>query len=455
MSLGTQPSIGLAILLAKNIASKEEDKDASTSVKSAASEQLARSIIETRAAAWEEAEKAKYLARFKREEMKIQAWENNQRAKSEAEMRKVEVEIKWIRRRAHGKLMNKVAAARHKAEEKRAAAEAKKNQQAAKTEQQAEHIHPRYRWYVIEERGDQETAADDELGEKHWIRKSVKDRVRDLRLPQFNYDIQNAYFAVSNSRLFFVGGRTGRDHCIVEDNGILHIDLQQQRSDLSWKRCDKWSKAIRFVNGAVVSDNGNSIHAMADRVLQFNCRNVEGGYFLPPLPCWPSFLLASSSSNLLLYKPPYSNKLGFLGNFSMDIYDCCMCSHPSSNLKPWLFRGTLLVRDFLICFADFHPMANTRDDYRPALYVYNVVLGEWLSEPRDVLKFALVWSIDMESDEDDVVSDQTEVHWFKFILRIPDKEGQDEDNTHTLHAECLSSGAFYGGNTLLINCSAG
>ncbi|KAL6192475.1 hypothetical protein ACLB2K_033563 [Fragaria x ananassa] len=440
--------------------------------------------------------------------MKIQAWENNQKAKSEAEMRKVEVEIERIRGRAHSKLMNKVAAARHKAQEKRAAAEAKKNQQAAKTEQQAEQstfskmssLHfndaesdggspstgPRYRWYVIEERADQETAADDELGEEHWIRKSVKDRVRDLRLPQFNYDIQNAYFAVSNSRLFFIGGRTGRDHCIVEDNGILHIDLQQQRSDLSWKRCDKWGESIRFVNGAVVSDDGNSIYAMADRVLQFNCRNVEG-HFLPALPShvWPSFLLASSWSNLLLYKPPYSNNLGFLGNFSMDTYDCSMCNHPSSNLKPWLFRGTLLVRDFLICFADFHPIANTRDDYRPALYVYNIVLGEWLSKPvegllndgiifpsldteqpivnaflmqvqRDVLKFALVWSIDVESDEDDVVSDQTEVHWSKFIIRIPDEEGEDEDiNTHTLHAECLSSGAFYGGNTLLINCNAG
>ncbi|KAL6192373.1 hypothetical protein ACLB2K_033464 [Fragaria x ananassa] len=102
--------------------------------------QLARSIIETRAAAWEEAEKAKYLARFKREEMKIQAWENHQKAKSEAEMRKVEVEIERLRGRAHSKLMNKIAAARHKAQEKRASAEAKKNQQAAKTEQQAEHI---------------------------------------------------------------------------------------------------------------------------------------------------------------------------------------------------------------------------------------------------------------------------------------------------------------------------
>ncbi|XP_004297777.1 PREDICTED: uncharacterized protein LOC101302745 [Fragaria vesca subsp. vesca] len=136
MALGTQ--LGKTNIAAW--ASKEEDKDASTSVKSAASEQLARSIIETRAAAWEEAEKAKYLARFKREEMKIQAWENHQKAKSEAEMRKVEVEIERLRGRAHSKLMNKIAAARHKAQEKRAAAEAKKNQQAAKTEQQAEHI---------------------------------------------------------------------------------------------------------------------------------------------------------------------------------------------------------------------------------------------------------------------------------------------------------------------------
>ncbi|XP_050373472.1 uncharacterized protein LOC126791111 [Argentina anserina] len=134
MALGTQ--LGKMNIAAW--ASKEEDKNASTSVKSTSSEQ--QSIIETRAAAWEEAEKAKYLARFKREEMKIQAWENHQKAKTEAEMRKVEVEIERIRGRAHSKLMNKLAAARHKAQEKRAAAEAKRNQQAAKTEQQAEHI---------------------------------------------------------------------------------------------------------------------------------------------------------------------------------------------------------------------------------------------------------------------------------------------------------------------------
>ncbi|XP_038994238.1 uncharacterized protein At3g61260-like [Hibiscus syriacus] len=121
-------------------ASKEEDKDASTLLKTLAPEQPSISVVETRAAAWEEAEKAKYMARFKREEMKIQAWENHQKAKTEAEMRKIDVEVETMRGRAHDKLMNKLAAARHKAEEKRAAAEAKRNRQAGETEQQADYI---------------------------------------------------------------------------------------------------------------------------------------------------------------------------------------------------------------------------------------------------------------------------------------------------------------------------
>ncbi|MCI22501.1 remorin family protein, partial [Trifolium medium] len=64
--------------------------------------------------------------------MKIQAWENHQKAKTEAKMRKVEVEVERIRSKSHDKLMNKLAAARHKAEEKRAAAEANRNHQATK-----------------------------------------------------------------------------------------------------------------------------------------------------------------------------------------------------------------------------------------------------------------------------------------------------------------------------------
>ncbi|XP_068646068.1 uncharacterized protein [Aristolochia californica] len=124
-------------------ASKEEaDEDASTSLKTLAKEhpQPAKCMLEARAAAWKEAEKAKYKARYKREELKIQAWENHQKAKTEAEMRRIEVEVERMRARAHDKLMNKLAAARHKAEENRAAAEAKRNRQAAKTEQQAEYI---------------------------------------------------------------------------------------------------------------------------------------------------------------------------------------------------------------------------------------------------------------------------------------------------------------------------
>ncbi|CAH8387529.1 unnamed protein product [Eruca vesicaria subsp. sativa] len=137
MELGTQ----LGKLNIAAWASKEdEDKDASTSLKTKASLQTSKSVSEARASAWEEAEKAKHMARFRREEMKIQAWENHQKAKSEAEMRKTEVEVERIKGRAQDKLMNKLAAIERKAEEKRAAAEAKKNRQAAKTEKQAEQI---------------------------------------------------------------------------------------------------------------------------------------------------------------------------------------------------------------------------------------------------------------------------------------------------------------------------
>ncbi|XP_031493914.1 uncharacterized protein LOC116260004 isoform X1 [Nymphaea colorata] len=119
---------------------EEEEKDASTSLKTTHIEQTPKNVIQTRAAAWEEAEKAKFMARYKREEIRIQAWENHQKAKAEAEMRRTEVEIERMRGRAHEKLMNKLAATRQKAEEKLAAAEAKRNHQAAKSAQKAEYI---------------------------------------------------------------------------------------------------------------------------------------------------------------------------------------------------------------------------------------------------------------------------------------------------------------------------
>nr|CAB3503203.1 unnamed protein product [Digitaria exilis] len=119
---------------------KEEEKDASLSLKTVPMDQSTQNITEVRAAAWEEAEKAKYLARFKREEIKIQAWEDHQKAKIEAEMRKIEVEVERMRARAQDKLMTQLASARHNADEKRAAAELKRNRAAARTAEQAEHI---------------------------------------------------------------------------------------------------------------------------------------------------------------------------------------------------------------------------------------------------------------------------------------------------------------------------
>ncbi|KAI3467675.1 hypothetical protein Pfo_024338 [Paulownia fortunei] len=96
--------------------------------------------LETRAVAWDEAERAKYMARYKREEVKIQAWENHQKRKAEMEMRKIEVKAERLKSRAQEKYTNKLAATRRIAEEKRANAEAKLNEKAVETSQRADYI---------------------------------------------------------------------------------------------------------------------------------------------------------------------------------------------------------------------------------------------------------------------------------------------------------------------------
>ncbi|CAN6302532.1 unnamed protein product [Urochloa humidicola] len=95
---------------------------------------------EARATDWQEAEKAKYLARFQREEVKIQAWENHQKAKIEAEMKRVEAKIERKRARQQDRLSHKLAAVSHRAEAKREAAEARRNQEAARAEELAAQI---------------------------------------------------------------------------------------------------------------------------------------------------------------------------------------------------------------------------------------------------------------------------------------------------------------------------
>ncbi|XP_028772211.1 uncharacterized protein At3g61260 [Neltuma alba] len=98
------------------------------------------SPLESRALAWDEAERAKYMARFKREEVKIQAWENHQIRKAEMEIKKMEVKAERMKARAQERLANKVAATRRVAEEKRANAEAKLNEKALRTSERADYI---------------------------------------------------------------------------------------------------------------------------------------------------------------------------------------------------------------------------------------------------------------------------------------------------------------------------
>ncbi|GMI82213.1 hypothetical protein like AT1G30320 [Hibiscus trionum] len=121
-------------------ASKGEKEDNTSSGDTTRAEELERIEYEKRAAAWEEAEKSKHTARYKREEIKIQAWESQQRAKLEAEMRRIEAKVEQMRSQAQAKMVKKIAMARQRSEEKRAAAETRKNRDAERTAAQAEYI---------------------------------------------------------------------------------------------------------------------------------------------------------------------------------------------------------------------------------------------------------------------------------------------------------------------------
>ncbi|PKA61992.1 Remorin [Apostasia shenzhenica] len=126
-----------------NIASwaiREETEPTSLSPKAIDEVEQLRKEYEARAASWEEAEKSKHMARFKREEIKIQAWEIHQRAKYEARMRKVEIQAENMKSRGEEAMSEKLRRMLERAEEKRAAAEATKNCDAARTARQAERI---------------------------------------------------------------------------------------------------------------------------------------------------------------------------------------------------------------------------------------------------------------------------------------------------------------------------
>ncbi|XP_022775636.1 uncharacterized protein At3g61260 [Durio zibethinus] len=99
-----------------------------------------QNTLETRAMAWDEAERAKYMARYKREEVKIQAWENHEKRKAEMQMKKMEVKAERLKARAKERCANKLATTRRIAEEKRANAESKLNEKVMRTSERADYI---------------------------------------------------------------------------------------------------------------------------------------------------------------------------------------------------------------------------------------------------------------------------------------------------------------------------
>ncbi|XP_019462659.1 PREDICTED: uncharacterized protein LOC109361608 isoform X1 [Lupinus angustifolius] len=121
-------------------ASKDEQEKIKSSLRDTTTKEQERIEFEKRAALWEEAEKSKHTARFKRMEIKIQAWESQEKAKLEAQMRRIEAKVDQMKAQTHAKMVKKIALARQKSEEKRAGAEVKKNREAERTTAQAEYI---------------------------------------------------------------------------------------------------------------------------------------------------------------------------------------------------------------------------------------------------------------------------------------------------------------------------
>ncbi|CAN6485742.1 unnamed protein product [Victoria cruziana] len=119
----------------------DESSDASKVLQKNDLEQNSRgSMVETRALAWDEAERAKYMARYKREEVQIQAWENSQKRKAEAEMKRIEVKAERTKARAQERLANRLAITQRKADVKRANAEAEMKEHAVRTSEKADYI---------------------------------------------------------------------------------------------------------------------------------------------------------------------------------------------------------------------------------------------------------------------------------------------------------------------------
>ncbi|ESQ33839.1 hypothetical protein EUTSA_v10007414mg [Eutrema salsugineum] len=133
--------VALGVQLGKmNIAAWASKEEEENNNKNADAEETQRIEFDKRATAWEEAEKSKHNARYKREEIRIQAWESQEKAKLEAEMRRIEAKVEQMKAEAEAKMVKKIAMAKQRSEEKRASAEARKSRDAEKAAAEVEYI---------------------------------------------------------------------------------------------------------------------------------------------------------------------------------------------------------------------------------------------------------------------------------------------------------------------------
>lgn len=119
---------------------EEEEEQSATSLRSSDLPDLKFNILEARASAWENAERAKYTVNYKREEARIDAWENLQRAKAEADLKKLEVKLEKLRWQATEKIMSKLTVALKRAQEMRATADSQQAEQVARIAERAASI---------------------------------------------------------------------------------------------------------------------------------------------------------------------------------------------------------------------------------------------------------------------------------------------------------------------------
>ncbi|EOA39268.1 hypothetical protein CARUB_v10012274mg [Capsella rubella] len=133
--------VALGVQLGKmNIAAWASKEEEEKNKRNGDAEETQKIEFEKRATAWEEAEKCKHNARYKREEIRIQAWESQERAKLEAEMRRIEAKVEQMKAEAEAKIVKKIAMAKQRSEEKRALAEARKVRDAEKAVAEAQYI---------------------------------------------------------------------------------------------------------------------------------------------------------------------------------------------------------------------------------------------------------------------------------------------------------------------------